>query len=153
MRDQSSAMWIFGSAHAPRLGHLPEAQARPAPPVPILRLPLPPPSSDLRSRCFVGRDHQDPADHSKWKFQVNVDHKGSDVTKPVPDREPDSQIDRLQLDREPQTVEVMALGHIRVCRAKPAATFCSCVTSFPLSWGNRALRSSARARAQAHWKV
>jgi len=54
---------------------------------------------------LVRRKSQNAADDCEWKFQVQIHTEGSDVSKSVPDRAPHGQVDWLDFDGEPETIE------------------------------------------------
>lgn len=59
----------------------------------------------LSDACpLEGRNRENAAHHREWKFQVQVDRKGSDVPEAVPDRPADGEVNGFDLNCQPETV-------------------------------------------------
>ena len=67
---------------------------------------------------------------------MNVDRERPDIAEAVPDGAADSQVDRLQLYGQPQSVKIVALGDVGIGCAQPAGDFLLVSDQVALQPGN-----------------
>src|SRR5439155_26975529 len=70
--------------------------------------------------ALVRGDDEHCTDYGEREFEMKVDRKRADIPKPIPDGPYDGQIDRLDLDSQPQTIQFVKLRNI--CLHRPQGT-------------------------------